>query len=352
MLNLRLVRSPLETTENETILGEYNRLALDRIPLDEFVRWVQDSPAGPAWHAILETDDKRIVGHTCLFPLRTTYGGAHRIPAKSEYSFLHEDFRSQKIRGFETTPRPPFITLLDELFKHCVAQGWGPIFASTPRKNQPFTRRAGLRAVEMPLWECFWILMPGNAAHHTPNITSWQRLAFFGAGVVHRTLWSIASVALPSAHTLRPIPIGMEILEPDVNRLSFFEDAASLQWRYPEGQYVRYELDSAPGDYLIVKRGAQDDFLRVCQWRLRSANSLDSLLIALIRAARADNAMGVRWAVYDDDAISAKIASHMRKIGFLCARRIRIVMIHKKEEQFLARATWRMNDSLFSFHPS
>ncbi len=69
MLNLRIVRGPLQEHENEAILSEYNRLAKAVIPMNEFVHWVQKTPLGPAWHALLETDEKRIVGHTSLIPL-------------------------------------------------------------------------------------------------------------------------------------------------------------------------------------------------------------------------------------------------------------------------------------------
>src|SRR5215467_10152412 len=111
MLKMRIVRAPLSDPENCTILSEYNRLTGGRIPLNEFLRWVTESPEGPAWHAILESDDGRMVGHTSVFPLRANRNMPRLIPAKSEYSFLHEDFRREKIRGFETAGRPAFIIL-------------------------------------------------------------------------------------------------------------------------------------------------------------------------------------------------------------------------------------------------
>jgi hypothetical protein len=140
-------------------------------------------------------------------------------------------------------------------------------------------------------------------------------------------------------------------MEPEPNRLSFFEDLASVRWRYIEGQYVRFSFATAPGDYLIAKKGAEDRYLRVCQWRLSASASLCSLIIALIREAGAEGALGVRWAVYDNEAMSAEITNQLRKLGFLCARRVRTVMVHKKDSEFLSPAIWKMNDSLFSFDP-
>ena len=85
MLNMRIAPSPLNEQDYEVILREYNRLASARIPMAEFVHWVQRGPEGPAWHAILETDEGRIVGHTSVFLLRAAYGSEF-LPAKSESS--------------------------------------------------------------------------------------------------------------------------------------------------------------------------------------------------------------------------------------------------------------------------
>jgi hypothetical protein len=142
-----------------------------------------------------------------------------------------------------------------------------------------------------------------------------------------------------------------EKIEPNANQFSFFEDPASLQWRYLEGQYKRFALRGVPGDYVIAKCGSADRYLRICQWRLRPQDSYFSLIVALIREAQAEGAMGLRWAVYDHDPTAEKLVRQMRVIGFLCARRVRTVMIHKKEPKFLAPELWNINDSLFSFDP-
>jgi hypothetical protein len=351
MLNMRIVRSPLKEHEGRTILTEYNRLTGVSIPMEEFTHWVKQGPEGPAWHAILETDQGRIVGHTSVFPLRTAYRGSELIPAKSEYSFLHEDFRSGKIRGFEGVARPAFLILIDQLFQHCHAQGWGPIFASTNERNQVFTRKVGLRPVEFPLWECLFVLKPMNAARHTPNLQMPQRAALFAVGLSHRTLWSVSSLALREMNGVRPVPVHAGPIEPETDRFAFFEDSASLQWRYLGGQYIRFAWKHSHEDYVIAKRGSQHRYLRVCQWRLGSAPSYFPLLLALLREAQAEKAMGLRWAVYDDGEASAKLVKQLRKAGFLCARRTRTVMIHKKDPAFLEPKLWKINDALFSFDP-
>src|SRR5215470_888532 len=206
MLNMRIVRSPLAEPHNEAILREYNRLASVCIPMNEFVHWVQKGPEGPAWHAMLETDDGRVVGHTSVFPLRAAYRSPS-MPAKSEYSFLHEDFRSAKVREFESLARPAFVILIDRLFQHCYAQGWGPIFASTNERNQIFTRKVGLRPVQFPLSECLFVLRPTRAARFTPNLDFRSRAAVLAAGISQRTLWSVSSPLIRHRNGIRFVPL-------------------------------------------------------------------------------------------------------------------------------------------------
>jgi len=351
MLNMRITRAPLSEAENSVILSEYNRLTGGRIPLDEFVRWVTKSPEGPAWHAILQTDEGRIVGHTSVFPLRAGRSPSRIIPGKSEYSFLHEDFRKEKIRGYESAGRPAFIILLDQLFQHCHERGWSPIFASTNEKNQVFTRKVGLRPLEFSLWECLLVLKPIGAAKRTPNLGQAQRAALFSAGLLHRAVWPSMARVLALSNGTKSVPVPANGIEPSEKPLSFFEDPVSLEWRYIDGQYLRIGLASSTLDYAIAKRGSSDRFLRVCQWRLGSQKSLYRVLPFLVREAVRDGALGVRWAVYEQDQSAHRLVAGMKRLGLLCARRTRIVMVHKNNEKYLDGALWGMNDSLWSFDP-
>jgi hypothetical protein len=351
MLNLRIVRGPLQPRENEAILYDYNRLTKAVIPLSEFVHWVQNGPMGPAWHAILETDEKQIVGHTSLIPLRTANGAPGLVPAKSEYSFLHEDFRSMPIREFENVKRPKFLILVDQLFQHGKRLGWDPIFVSTREAVHPLSRRVGCKQAEFPLWECILVNKPVGAARHTPNLKRKQRAGLLLAGVSQRVIWPVLSFTLSNGNGIHPDAIDAGIQEPNTARLSFFEDPESLKWRYLQGQYVRFGFDASPGEYLIAKRGSEEKYVRVCQWQLTSGRSLDSVLSALVRSARQDNAIGVRWAVYDNDAMAPVLVNRMRKLGFLCARRTRTLMINTGQPSFYAPSAWGVNDSLVSFDP-
>ena len=351
MLNMRIVRAPLAEEEYATILTEYNRLTQAKIPMNEFQRWVEDSPEGPAWHALLQTDEGTVVGHTSMLPLRARYRETQMKAAMSEYSFVHEDFRKLKIRGYENVSRPTFIILLDELFKHCQKEGWGPIFASTNEKNQIFTRKVGLRPAEFPLRECLLVLKPSNATRHTPNLSKKQQAALFVTGLAQKSLWSVARHFPGKSNGVHPVPIGAETPWPEADRLSFYEEDESARWRYLADQYVQFAIKQAPQDYAIAKRGKEDRYLRVCQYRLSSADSVKSVFHALMDQAGKDNAMGIRWAVYDDGALSDEIVNKLRHLGFLCARRVRIVMVHKDFPEYLQPSIWRMSDTHFCLDP-
>jgi hypothetical protein len=351
MLNMRMVRAPLTGEQYRTILTEYNRLTLANIPMNEFVRWVAEGPAGPAWHALLETPEGRIVGHTSVLPIPAQYQQKQLMAAMSEYSFLHEDFRKLKISGYENVTRPPFIILLDNLFQHCLKEGWGPLFASTNEKNQVFTRKVGLRPAEFLLKECLLVLKPSSAARHTPNLSGKQRAGLYATGVAQAGLWSIARHFRGNGNGIHEIPMGAETPQPEPNQLSFYEEQESVRWRFLGSQYLHYSVGPGPQDYVIAKRGREDRYLRVCQYRLNSARSVTSIIRVLIDQAIKDDAIGVRWAVYQQGAVAEEIVSRLRRLGFLCASRTRIVMVHKNFPEYLQPAMWRMSDTHFCFDP-
>jgi len=350
MLSMRIVRAPLKDQEYRVILDEYNRMTEARIPMKEFVHWVNKSPAGKAWHAILETEEGKIVGHTSVFPFRTAFESGAITPAKSEFSMLHEDFRKEKVLGYEREGKPAFILLLDRLFRHCQEHGWSPIFASTNEKNQVFTRKVGLRPLEFPLWECLLILRPASASRLTPNINDWQRAGLFSAGLIQSIVWSAVPRIL-SKQEIAEVPIEKNGFPVESSRIAFFQDSESLHWRYLDGQYVRFEISADSGDYLIAKRGSPDKFLRVCQWKIGGRAKISGLLAAMAKQAQREKALGVRWAVYEGEAGAEELARQMRVAGFLVAKRTRIMMVHKKDERYLDKSLWKINDSLFSFDP-
>jgi hypothetical protein len=353
MLSLRIVGGPLEPRENEAILSQYNQLTSSRIPLNEYLHWVQNSPAGPAWHAILETDAKEIVGHTCLIPFRANCDHRQIVPAKSEYTFIQEEFQGAQIRGLEKKARPRNLILIDRLFKHCATQGWGPYLISTVPSLHRLGPSVGCYPTDFPLQECMVILRPWSAARETPNLSFWQRTMFCIAGLFQAACWS---VVLPFTSPLIGQPLAANNASPLPKTdalLSFFEDRDSLKWRYPDAHYTRLSPDSAgpEREYVIAKKGSPDRYVRICQWHLGSDQPTSSLIAGLIHMAKMEDALGVRWAVYGGEETATKLVRRMRRFGFLCAPRVRTLLLSSQEREFLAAEKWKLNDAMFSFDP-
>lgn len=348
-LRLRIVRGPLSPQDNETILFEYNkRIEPPEIPIREFLHWVQHSPEGPAWHGILESYSHGIVGHQCFIPLRATYQGRRVVAAKSEYTFLHEDFRTAKIRGFEGIGLPTHTIAAGQLALRCQAEGWGPLLISTI----PSLRRRGFYGFisrNFPSWECLLVLRPLVAARETPNLPGWQRACLFAGGTVQKAVWLPASFLVfpngcPQSALIDTSP------RPEVSGfLSFFEDSESLRWRYLPSDYERLALKGSDVGYITYKRGSANQYMRICQWLL-DAEINPRHIAELIRAAQRDRAMGVRWAIYGSDDRTQALVRRLRRFGFLCVPRVRTLLIKSGEVELLNPENWNLTDAMFSFH--
>ena len=350
VLDLRIVRGPLNPQEDEAILSQYNRLASANIPMEAYLRWVRQSPEGPAWHALLQTRDREIVGHTSLFPFRGLFGGQRMVVAKSEYSFIREEFRAAKIRGYEQSGRLKNLIYIDELFRRCRSEGWSPLFISTLSSYQRVFGSIGCYPVRFPLWECLLVLRPGAAARTTPNLRGWQRASLWSAGLVQASLWR-ASLLLSSQKSdgIRSMPPDARQFGQSGQFLSCFQDQECLSWRFPEGEYERIVAGGEGGGDLVVKNGSLSRYLRVCQWHLNSGPPKPALLARLVQMASQQQALGVRWAVYGQDAASEALVRRLRNYGFLCARRVRTLLINTASQQFLDPKTWGLTDAMFTF---
>lgn len=348
-VRLRIVRGPLTAGENESILAQYKSLASADISFPQFLRWIQDSPEGPAWHAILETPEGEIVGHTSLIPMRASYDGRSFIAAKSEYSFIREEYRAAKIRGFEQTGRLKNLIYVDELFRRCRAEGWSPLLISTPSGFHRVFRSIACYPVNFPVQECLLVLRPREAALRTPNIYGWHRAFLWGAGLAQRAFWSPAFLSPDRENQLSTITISGDHLRTGHSRLTFFQDRDSLDWRYPESEYEQIAMaDGNGGGNLLVKYGSATRYLRVCQWQLDCAPSR-GLIASLVRKARRQGALGVRWAVYGEDAASGVLVQRLRKLGFVCVRRPRTLLINTANQEFLDPRKWNLTDAMFTF---
>jgi len=128
MLSLRTVRGPLQAAEEESILADYNRLTGARIPLGDFRHWVRDSPEGPAWHAILQTDEGRIVGHFSVIPLRAQHGGNNLIGISTGVAGIANGVNGDQV-GTSGSPLSPHLGGL--------LNNGGPTSTRLPGGNSP-----------------------------------------------------------------------------------------------------------------------------------------------------------------------------------------------------------------------
>lgn len=350
-MNLRIVRGPLESATNKVILRHYNRLASVDIPLADYLHWVQDGPDGPAWHVLLENEASEIVGHSSVIPLRCSLDGKQILAGKSEYSFILEEYRSAKIRGFENLAKPRNAIMVHQLFHRCQAEGLGPLVISTSSTRQRSLGLVGCGAVTFPVWECLLVLRPWRAAMNTPNLNLWQRASLGIAGVFQTVTQSCARVLRRAPRGIRIVPIGHGICQRKEELLRFFNDPVALKWRYPEGQYEQIGVEGEKGDYVIAKSGAPNRYLRVCQWHLGPEQPTPQLVAKLLELANKQQALGVRWAIFGESENERDFTRRLKKFGFLCARRTRTLLVSSKEDEFISADKWSLSDSLFSFDP-
>ena len=348
MLDLTIVRGPLQPAENEEILAEVNRLTNSRIALNQFCRWVQDSPDGPASHALL-LSGSRIVGHFCLIPLRANLQGRPVPVARTEYFFVHEDFRSEKVRGFPGSFLSPAILLLEQLYRHCQDNGWGPFLVSAAEDILPFHQIVGCEPVDFALHECLFVLRPFQAARGTPNLVWKQRAALLTIGLGQSSCWNVVRQFLPNGNSIGTVPLHQAPIAEETAAIVLFQDAASRAWRFPESEYVCFANHGSPASYVIAKNGEEDRYLRVCQWQLRSPELAMHFAGALLRHARKTGVPGVRWSLFEGGEDSAEVLRTLRRLGFLCVPRVRKLLVHSDQPSFLNSSMWRLSDSLFCF---
>jgi len=347
MLNLSVVRGPLPTQQMEEILREFNRLTHSQIAFAVFRRWVQEGPEGPAFHALL-TSNERVVGHFCLMRLEAEYCGKPLAVARAEYFFVHEDFRSEKVRGHEDSFLSPAILLLDQLYSHCHSIGWGPFIASSADDIRPFHELVGCRPLDVRLYECLLALRPLQAAVHTPNLGRPQRAALFASSLAQATLWRGARL-IPRRQSIQPIPIEQLSTLSNTHSIAFFQKPASLSWRYPHDEYLVIADELDPSNYLIAKKGSPERYLRVCQWCFSTPDVLPRFARALFCHAQENGMMGVRWAVFDNEPQAAALVRSLRRLAFLCVPRVRPLLVYSQDDAFLEPAIWRISDFLFCF---
>jgi len=350
-LRLRVAIGPLSPRERSRILGEYSRINERRIPIQTFIRCTEQSPEGPAIHAVLETLEGSIAGHCCLVPFKMQVGRRRLTVAKAEYFFLAKEHRSRKVEGFENVDKTATAILLEQLYQCGSKQGWGPLLAS-PGREQSVHVQAGCQVIEFSMTECFFVLDPVRAWQWGAFLPPKQRRTLFLAGLAQR---AFSSVVLPFTYDARLVTnprIGERLPTNgscDDGRLALAETEDFLRWRYPDDAYARFVLSDGTPGYAIVQKGSHGEYLRVHQSHAPAKGHTSALITELIRQADWSRALGVRWSVYGKGQEQERLISGLRRLGFTCMPRIRRVAVYSQNPEFLAADKWNLSDSLFTF---
>jgi hypothetical protein len=352
MLELRLTRAPLDDATQNAVVREYSRLVGTPVSEEDFRRWTEGSPAGPALHGLLESSEGRVVGHCCLFPFPLYRDGRKLIGAKAEYLFVHEEFRRDQFRDLPESGEPPALRLLRDLYHHGSKRlGWDPILISAPPEVASLHQLAGASEVSFDLFECLLTLRPWRASRLSPNLSPVQRVAIFLIGACQWLAWRLLGGLLwRRGRDLRPLAdLGTIRPRSDTRGMTFSLDAEFLAWRYPKSGFGLYELGSAEGT-LLAATNSPRDYLRVVDWNLDLERvSVSSLIAGLVRHARRGRNLGVRWALYSHPNLPKRLVARLRSLGFVCARRKRQICVYTRNPDLASPALWQFSDMVVTF---
>lgn len=352
-LELEIIRGPLDTKDAEAVLSAYNRLAFNSVQQNNFKRWMCDSPSGAAVHALLRTATREIAGHVSIFPFPLEVFGQTVVGGKAEYLFVEPNYRKAVVRDYESSGQFPAIVLLKALYQYTREQlNWDPVLISAPAEVDAIHRHCGARSVAFPLTECLFIRRPFRAARLTPNLTTQHRVALLAIGLVQAILGPIYrgfTFGRPSC--LKEVYLTTsERAHDSLDKIAFSQTAAYWQWRYPLDQFVIYQVGNSTDDFVIARRGSPTHYLRVCAAKISSTNvSGFRLMTDLVKECGKQRAIGVRWAVYQNGNTASDLVSAFRRIGALCAKRLRTMSVLTQKERCLDSASWIMEDSVTAF---
>jgi hypothetical protein len=351
-LRLRVIKGPLALAERTRVLSEYNRVTDKRVAVQQFRRWTEQSPSGAALHALMETPDGRLEAHCALvpFPLQGPQGSI--TAAKEHYFFSSDEYCSQPPQDIPESQKPPLAILLEQLYARASEQGWNPILTCDPPEPRPVHDALGCRPVDLPVSDCFFVLRPVRGWQAMRHLRPSERVKMSALAAGSAMYASSVSRFQHLHRSVRRSRITDAINSSNGHsstRLSLSEQPVFLSWRYPESSYSRLLVNNGKGGYAIVMKGSPFTFLRVCQFRTPSIDSLCALVEKLVREAHGTHALGVRWSIYGDGLEQTRMVSELRKRMFFCIRRTRRVLVSPPSAELLSPANWNLADSLFTF---
>ncbi|HXW57122.1 MAG TPA: hypothetical protein VEJ67_15345 [Candidatus Cybelea sp.] len=350
-LSLRVLKGPLLAAERSAVLAEYTRVTGVRVTVQNFARWAEESPDGPALHAFLETRRGRLAGHCCLVPLRMPMSTGDVKVGVPRYFFVSADHELGRVEGREVSHQSIETTLLAQLYGHAAREGWSPIFVHPAPEERLFHRAAGCRTIALPVRECIFVLNPAQAWRYSRSLALNQKMGFVVATAMQQ---GFARCMLPFAARngrVRNARIGEPARSLSSRSESGFvssEEERFLKWRYPHGMYSRLVVGDASECYVIARKGSAHQALRICQWHGASDRYLPSLVKGLIREAARTGSAGVHWSVYGNGAEQERIVGHLGRQHFYPISRNVRALVYSSKEEFFSPENWNLSDSLVS----
>ncbi|MGH9736616.1 MAG: GNAT family N-acetyltransferase [Candidatus Acidiferrales bacterium] len=351
-LDLRVIVGPLSLADRTRILSQYNRLTGSRVPVQQFRRWTEQSPSGPALHALVETKDGRIAGHCALVPFALQGSAGPLTVAKEHYFFLSEEYPSQPVQNFSESKRSAAALLLEQLHLHASEQGWQSVLACVPPQLEPIHDALGYRPVDFTVRDCFFILHPIRAWRTMHKLQLATQASLFAVSAAN---WAYASCISPFQRTRglvrrsRIVDHFGSLSRHAPHRISLSDELEFLRWRYSESSYAPLVVNDGSDGYVIAAKGTPFAFARVCQFQVPSLRSVRSIIDRLLRDARASHAVGIRWSVYGSGDEQDRLVAELRKRTFLCIPRNRRILVSSRDPELTSAANWNLSDSLFTF---
>ena len=348
MLNLSLARGPLDEDTRQTVIREYNRLTGQSVKMKDFRHLTEESPAGPALHALLKAPDDRLVGHLCVYPYPLYWNGEERTGARAECLFVHEQFRTERIENLPQAGTLPALALVKTLCRYANEElAWDPILLAARPKVAIVHQLAGASPMALELRECLLVLRPWRAYRSVRNASWRQRAAMLVLGLFQAPLWTLISL-LPWPATRRLDPLRQpETVKPrrDLRGVSFSLCSDFLGWRYVPEHHALFGFPTEAGSMLAFTTPPRE-LLRVLDTNL----DLDRLpafplLWSLVREARRRKSVGIRWAVYRNQGFPERFLRRLRRLGVVCAKRTRMVSIYSQDKDLASANWWQFSDA-------
>jgi hypothetical protein len=308
----------------------------------------EESPAGPAAHALLKSPGDRVVGHLCVYPYPLSWNGRQRIGATGEFLFLDEASRKQRIRGLSQGSAPPALTLIRELCRYANQElAWDPVLLAARPEVAIVHRLSGAVPIPLEVRECLLVLRPWKAFRLLRYLSRRQRLAMLLLGLFQAPLWtSLSLVPWPMRKRLRPLH-HPEDFQPRENRQAVSFPLASdfLAWRYRRKHHGLFGLSTEADSMLAVKTPPRE-FLRVLDTNLDlDRAAVFPLLCGLVREARRTRSLGVRWALYRNGGFPKGFLGRLRRLGVVSARRTRTVSVFTRCGDLTSAGEWQFSDA-------